>query len=286
MPVGARIDVLTLCSRALRSSRIDVTRRAMDGPGGPASAAAGPRHEGARRASCRPRPDRRRRRGGAAGVRGRRATPKTPAGRGAPRRRRPSGRRRRTSRVGRADHRGQQRLHVLVARRRAQPRASRTLRAVLFRGSSLVKEAQSSARHSAASQPCETAQRRQDQGVLGPRAAGARRPRTAFARPFDMPGTATLSVSRKVSRATRGPRPPAASPAGGRRPAAAPSSPCRRARPRYKRPSSCHFRSKRKTSASGPRPRTSGPRDQDDCGPLCHTRTSRPVDVLLLLARR
>ena len=28
MPVGARIDVLTLCSRALRSSRIDVTRRA------------------------------------------------------------------------------------------------------------------------------------------------------------------------------------------------------------------------------------------------------------------
>ena len=39
MPVGARIDVLTLCSRALRSSRIDVTRRATDGPGGPASAA-------------------------------------------------------------------------------------------------------------------------------------------------------------------------------------------------------------------------------------------------------
>ena len=37
MPVGARIDVLTLCSRALRSSRIDVTRRATDGPGGPAS---------------------------------------------------------------------------------------------------------------------------------------------------------------------------------------------------------------------------------------------------------
>ena len=30
MPVGARIDVLTLCSRALRSSRIDVTRRVLD----------------------------------------------------------------------------------------------------------------------------------------------------------------------------------------------------------------------------------------------------------------
>ena len=54
MPVGARIDVLTLCSRALRSSRIDVTRRATDGPGGPASAASAPVTKARAAASCRP----------------------------------------------------------------------------------------------------------------------------------------------------------------------------------------------------------------------------------------